>query len=213
MELMNKAKIEAAVTFEDETGKHDFSEGDNVICVVNENRYEGIITCVGTYKDEVEEFTAFILDTSKSKLSHSTEIIKLDDVTYMCKNPLINTKELSQEEVEKQMFSSMLHGLGFKSEGREFENLYQSLRKVSEHFNIPFVKVESAAIYSLKTGCKTSEALKKYCGIDEEQLIELLGEGEYILKDIKMNIEKSIGTLLVGGLLLGAVGLASFVND
>lgn len=75
------------IKFTDKDGTQVFSEGDNVVCyVANGNAYTGKITAIGTYERdyETEPERVICLDTSKSETSHSSEIIKVEDITRIC---------------------------------------------------------------------------------------------------------------------------------
>lgn len=81
-----------SIRYKDESGVVNvFTEGDEVICCVGENdRYEGKISRIGYYQedDEAEAELAMYIDTSTSKTSRSGEVVRLADITYICKNPL-----------------------------------------------------------------------------------------------------------------------------
>ena len=83
-----------------------FHEGDKVKCRTADREYTGTIACVGEFKEneEAEPVTVICLDTSKSIWSHSSEIIKFDDIDFMCKDFLTDTdinSDISDEEIKK----------------------------------------------------------------------------------------------------------------
>ena len=76
-------ELGANIKFTDEDGTHTFTEGDNVICCLgDEKRYVGKITCIGNYQEneDSEPEQAICIDTSKSKTSYSSEIVKTADI-------------------------------------------------------------------------------------------------------------------------------------
>lgn len=94
-----------------------FHEGDKVICRNTDKEYIGTITCVGEFKEseEAEPVTVICLDTSKSVWSHSSEIIKFDDIEFMCKDFLADTdinSDISDEEAKKNTYIHMFTGMG-----------------------------------------------------------------------------------------------------
>lgn len=82
MEL-NKAKIGTCIKFTNKIGTYAFIEGDDVVCIAEQKRYFGIITYIGTCQEAGEEFQVIRIATS--------DMIKIDDITNICKNPLTNT--------------------------------------------------------------------------------------------------------------------------
>ena len=83
-----------------------FHEGDKVICRTADKEHTGTITCVGEFKEneEAEPVTVICLDTSKSVWSYSSEIIKFDDIEFMCKDFLADCNidnDMTDEELQK----------------------------------------------------------------------------------------------------------------
>lgn len=80
------------IKFTDNGVTTKFLDGDNVIiCIGDEKRYVGTIASIGTWSEtkDSEKCFALFLDTSKSATSYSGEVIRVDDITYICKNPLV----------------------------------------------------------------------------------------------------------------------------
>lgn len=66
-----------------------FVVGDEIACCAGEDRkYIGTINNIGNYQentDSEDDKLAIYLNTSKSNVSYSGEIIKLEDITYISK--------------------------------------------------------------------------------------------------------------------------------
>ena len=105
---MNNIKAKSYIEFTKDGITEKFYEGDNVICRTTDKEYTGTITCVGEFKEneDAESVTVICLDTSKSVWSHSSEIIKFDDIEFMCKDFLADTdinSDISDEETKKKL--------------------------------------------------------------------------------------------------------------
>ena len=165
------------INFTDEGITTTFNEGDNVICCVgNEERYVGKITAIGTWKENeyTDPYQVICIDTSKSAKSYSSEIIKVDDITYICKNPLADNIEppMSKKESDKKTYVSMLVGLGY--EPSKVENAWVSMEKVMDNFDIPVDKALACSLYSIENKCSIIEPLKDICGIDIREMEDFL---------------------------------------
>lgn len=81
-------ELGANVRYTDEDSTQYFYEGNQVTCHVGKDVYTGVITSICYYKEseESEPQPAICIDTSKSKMSYSVEIILLKDITYLCNN-------------------------------------------------------------------------------------------------------------------------------
>jgi hypothetical protein len=64
-------------------------EGDKVICHTREKVYNGTISWIGTYQENVasQPQQAIYIDTWKGRTSMSREMVMLEDITDICKNP------------------------------------------------------------------------------------------------------------------------------
>lgn len=185
-------ELGANIKFTDEDGTHTFTEGDNVICCLgDEERYVGKITCIGNYQEneDSEPEQAICIDTSKSKTSYSSEIIKTADITYICKNPLADTIKptMTKEEQDKRAFVGMLTGLGYEEKGVEI--VYEKMKKVIDLYSIPISKAMACAIYAINNQCSITIPLKEMCGID-------IGEAEKTV-DILMETAKECSAMAV----------------
>lgn len=174
-----------------------FHEGDKVICRTADKEYTGTITCVGTFKEneEAEPVTVICLDTSKSVWSHSSEIIKFDDIEFMCKNFLADTdinSDISDEETKKSTYIHMFTGMGY--DRFKVEKTWNCLDKLMKQFDIPFEKAMGCMIYALKYDCGIEIPLKNICGID-------VGLVEKSLPIYQKEMVKCFGMALAGGLV------------
>lgn len=75
--------------YTDEIGTQYFHEGDKVICHVGERVYNGTISWIGTYQENADSEIQQVIyiDTWNGRTSMSREMIRLKDVTDICKNP------------------------------------------------------------------------------------------------------------------------------
>ncbi len=83
--------IDAAtnIRYTDETGTYYFHEGDKVICHVGERVYNGTISWIGAYQENADSELQQVIyiDTWNGSTSMSREMIRLKDITDICKNP------------------------------------------------------------------------------------------------------------------------------
>lgn len=187
------------INFTDEGITTTFNEGDNVICCVgNEKRYVGKITAIGTWKENeyTDPYQVICIDTSKSAKSYSSEIIKVNDITYICKNPLADKIEpqMSKTESDKKTYISMLVGLGY--EPSKVEKAWVSMEKVMNNFDIPVDKALACSLYSITNKCSIYEPLKDICGVDIKEMENLIGNLENAAKFSMGMAIKSFGELL-----------------
>ena len=134
-------EIGATVKFTDDNGTNTFSEGDSVICCCGEKRrYVGKITCIGSYRENenAEPEQAIYIDTSKSKTSYSGEVVKVKDITYICKNIINDNPQppLTKKEQDKKTFIGLLMGLGYKDK-EKVEDVYNKMENVMKTYDIP----------------------------------------------------------------------------
>lgn len=174
-----------------------FYEGDKVICRTVEKEHTGTITCVGVFKEneETEPVTVICLDTSKSVWSHSSEIIKFDDIEFMCKDFLEDTdinSDISDEEAKKNTYIHMFTGMGYDKS--KVENVWNSLDKLMKQFDIPFEKAMGCMIYALKYDCGIEIPLKNICGVD-------VGFIQKSIPAYQKEMAKYFGMAVAGGLV------------
>ena len=86
---MGNIEVLTSIKFKDEKGdENTFVKGENIIVALkNKGFHKGILTFIGQYSvDDSETFNVICVDTSKSKMSYSVEIIKLTDIEGLYKN-------------------------------------------------------------------------------------------------------------------------------
>lgn len=193
-------EIGANIKFTDENGTRTFVEGDNVICCRGEKeRYVGKITCIGVYREDEssEPEQAICIDTSKSKTSYSSEVIKVKDITYICKNILDdkNNIPLTKEEQDKKTFIGLLTGLGYKDKAK-VENVYDHMKNVMATYDIPFEKAVACTIYALSNNCSIEVPLKEMCGVDIKEIERMIPKLEKAAQFCMGMAIKSLGELL-----------------
>lgn len=174
-----------------------FYEGDKVICRTADEEYTGKITCVGEFKEneEAEPVTVICLDTSKSVWSYSSEIIKFDDIEFMCKDFLADTdinSDISDEETKKSTYIHMFTGMGY--DRFKVEKTWNCLDKLMKQFDIPFEKAMGCMMYALKYDCGIEIPLRNICGID-------VGLIEKSIPVYQKEMVKCCGMALAGGLV------------
>lgn len=187
------------INFTDEGVTTTFNEGDNVICCVgDEERHIGKITAIGSWKEneDAEPYQVICIDTSKSAKSYSSEIIKVDDITYICKNPLADNIEppMSKKEADKKTYVSMLVGLGYDK--ALVEKAWTSMEKVMDCFDIPVDKALACSLYSIANKCSIYKPLKDICGVDIKEMEKLLNNLESAATFSMGMAIKSFGDLL-----------------
>lgn len=166
------------INFTDEGVTTTFNEGDNVICCVDdEERHVGKITAIGSWKEneDAEPYQVVCIDTSKNARSYSSEIIKVDDITYICKNPLADNIEppMNKEDQDKKTFVSMLVGLG--CDKNMVENVYDKMVFFIKLYSIPISQAIACTIHAIQNNCNITVSLKDMCGIDvSEKTLETM---------------------------------------
>lgn len=162
-----KAKHYIEYTKDDITDK--FHEEDKVICRTADKEYTGTITCVGEFKEneEAEPVTVICLDTSKSVWSHSSEIIKFDDIEFMCKDFLADCNidnDMTDEELQKNTYISLFVGMGY--DRGKVENTWNNVYSLMKQFDIPFEKAMGCMMYAFQYDCGIEIPLRNICGIN-----------------------------------------------
>lgn len=194
---MVNIETKGQLNFTDDGVTNTFTEGDNVICCVgDEKRYVGKITGIGAWKenDETESCNVIIIDTSTSARSYSSEVINVDDITFICKNPLkdsVAEPPLSKKEMDKRTYVSMLVGLGGNKE--KAEEAWESISIFMDIFNIPVDKALACSIYSIANKCDFTIPLKDICGIDLKEIVATLEKTQKYCASMAV---KSFGELL-----------------
>lgn len=171
---MNRIEAKQYIEFTKDGITEKFHEEDKVVCKTKEgNEYKGTIVCVGDFRENesAEAVAVICIDTSKSVWSSSREIIKFDDIDFICKDFLADTEirnDISDDELRKNTYIHMLTSMG--CDRIVAENTWDNMNKLMKQFDIPFEKAMGCAVYSLKYNCSMAIPLKYICGIDIESL-------------------------------------------
>lgn len=141
MALNIKAGINLKYT--DETGTYYLFEGDKVICHVGEKIYNGTISWIGVYKEksDSEPEQVICIDTLKSKTSISREIIKIKNITYICKNPFYDNKRPFGNE---QDFMDTFIENGYSKE--QAKAVCDRMSDATVFYNVPYAKATAYAL-------------------------------------------------------------------
>ncbi len=125
-----------------------FRQGDAVICFTEGKRHIGTIVAFGKYieGEGADSQGSLYLDTSKNGMSRSCEVIKMADITYMCKVPASDLFDYPQtnEALDREFFMNMLVGLGYDKERAEI--MYESMREFIVLYNIPLSTILYGAV-------------------------------------------------------------------
>lgn len=204
---MNNIKTKHYIEYTKDGITDKFHEGDKVICRTADKEYTGTITCVGEFKEneKAEPVTVICLDTSKSIWSYSSDIIKFDDIEFMCKDFLADANinsDISDEETRKNTYIHMFTGMGY--DRFKVEKTWNCLEKLMKQFNIPFEKAMGCMIYALKYDCGIEIPLKNICGID-------VGLMEKSMPVCQKEMAKCFGRAVASGLVYLLAD--SFAND
>lgn len=137
--MEDRKEIKPVLEYTNDTGTQGFKEGDVVICFTESKRYIGTIVAFGNYIESggTDLQGSLYLDTSKNGMSRSCEVIKMADITYMCKVPASDLFDYPQtnEALDREVFTNMIVGLGYDKEKAEI--MYESMREFIALYNIP----------------------------------------------------------------------------
>lgn len=148
-------EVKPSLRYEDENGTQVLIEGDFVLCCTkNEKRYMGRILSIGNYQENerAEQEIVIYIDMSKNNTHISGELIKISDITYICKcpfNDLMGYPDIDEEK-DKMTFINMLIGVGFAKEGAV--NIYDAMSETAKLYRFPFSTVLSSVIYDMNIG-------------------------------------------------------------
>ena len=133
-------------------GTQTFSEGDAVICFTEHKVYRGTIVAFSRYEENegADSQYSVYLDTSKNIVDCSCEIIKAEDIAYMCRVPMNDLLEYPQtdETLDREVFTNMIIGLGYDKE--KAEAMYGSMRKLIALYNAPLASILASVIRELE---------------------------------------------------------------
>lgn len=153
-------ETEVSIKYTDESGTYHFFVGDEIMCCIKEKRYVGRITFIGNYCESgsTEVQPVIYLDTSGNSMIRSEEMVKLKDVTFICKNPFMDGTAPFKENEE---FIKSLIDKGFSKE--KAEAVSDGLGAAIILSSTPAIKAASYAVKALdniENGEMSGEELK-----------------------------------------------------
>lgn len=173
-----------------------FTEGDNVICRVKDGRrYKGMIAIICRYRENEDEDMQHViyLNTSQNKMSYSGEIIKAEDIAYMCRVPVNDLLEYPHinESLDREAFANMIIGLGYEREKAEI--MYGSMRKLIALYNVPLASILASVIreIELDTDIRDQNELFK---VNNRLMCILAQAFERITKSVREIVEDAIAS-------------------
>ncbi len=187
-----KTELETCLKYTDETGTKYFKEGDSVICCAGGHKYDGKIKAVGGYSEEAdtEPIPAVYLNTSPNKTSYSGEIIKIKDITSICKNPFDESEQTYKKgSVFEQSFMEMLTENGCSPD--QAEAAYKRMNDVAVLYTVPIANASAYALHAVAGKDRNT-------GTDEKDRIRKLAEecSVVVLKeyfDLIDALQKAVG--------------------
>lgn len=153
-------ETEVSIKYTDESGTNHFFIGDEVMCYIKNRKYVGRITLIGNYceGDGTEVQPVIYLDTSGNSMIRSEEMVKLKDVTFICKNPFMDGTTPFRENEE---FIKSLIDKGFSKE--KAEAVSDGMNAVIILNSTPVIKVPAyvvKAVDNIENGEISGEELK-----------------------------------------------------
>ena len=150
--MESKKEIKPVLEYTAEESKQFFNEGDAVTCFADRKIYTGTIVAFSNYKEneDADPQCSVYLDTSKNNMNRSCEVIKLADITYMCRIPMNDFLDYPEtnEDLDREAFINMFVGLGYPKETGE--NMYESIKGFMALYNIPLSIMLSSAVQDIK---------------------------------------------------------------
>ena len=187
-----KTELETYLKYTDEAGAKYFKEGDKVICYVGEHKYDGKIKAIGGYSEEIgaEPVPAIYLDTSQNKTSCSHEIIKIKDITLICKNPLYKLESLHEEEgTFRSDLTDYLIKAGFSQE--EMQTIYDKVNDATILGCLPIAKAPAYALHAVSCTRNDTKTNEKDTIMEIAEECALVTVKEYF--DMIDALQKAIG--------------------
>ena len=184
------------IKYTDESGRaYHLFEGDQVICHVGEKVYCGVISLIGMYKEKTdsESQQVICLNTSKNATSLSSEIIKVKDITYICKNLFYHNKNLLNEE---QKIVNIFMEIGLSKE--KAESAFNRMKEAAVYYNIPVVKAAAYAMQAIrdlndnKMG-DDKEAIKKKIAEFAKECADMAAKEYFRMLDMYLNALRQDG--------------------
>lgn len=175
-------ETEVGIKYTDESGTYHFFVGDEVMCYIKEKRHIGKITFIGNHRDcgSTDVQPVIYLDTSSNRISYSEEMIKLKDITFICKNEFMDGVQPFKENEE---FIKSLVDKGFSQE--KAKAVSDEMNIVAVLYTISLTKVPAyvvKALDNIENGEMSSEELKdaimdnakEYAAVAVKEYLDLL---------------------------------------
>lgn len=98
--MMLNLETATNIKYTDETGTYYLYEGDKVICHVGEQVYNGTISWIGAYQENLDSELQQVIyiDIWNGRKSMSREMVMLKDITKIYRNPLYDNEKLDNDE-------------------------------------------------------------------------------------------------------------------
>lgn len=131
----------------DETGSYYFYEGDKVICYVGDRVYNGTISWIGAYKENADSEPQQIIsiDTFKSRTSITRDMIKVNDITYISKNPFYDNE--NKYSTEQDILDTLIKK-GYSQE--QAKAVRDRMSDVTMFYFMPYTKATTYAIEAVR---------------------------------------------------------------
>lgn len=133
------------IKYTDESGTYHLTEGDEVICYTGEKKYAGRIAFIGNYEDKAdgELYPSIYIDTSRNKTNYSGILIKIKDITFLCKNPFSDDEKPFRNEEE---FVNIFVDKGFSQE--KAKAVFNRMNDAVIFYNTP---ISNAMIHAIQS--------------------------------------------------------------
>lgn len=131
----------------DETGSYYFYEGDKVICYIGDRVYNGTISWIGAYKENADSEPQQIIsiDTFKSRTSITRDMIKVNDITYISKNPFYDNE--NKYSTEQDILDTLIKK-GYSQE--QAKAVRDRMSDVTMFYFMPYTKATTYAIEAVR---------------------------------------------------------------
>lgn len=183
--MENRNEIKPYLEYTNEEGKQFFYVGDHIICrTEDERRYIGRIVTICRYQESegTEPEGVIYLNTSQNKMSYSGEIIKIADITYICKNPgNLHSYPYIDKKQDQSRFINMIVALGHGEENAEI--MYRHMKELIALYNIPLSSILSSAIQEIGL-CND--------GMCQNELIEIADKAMRKMLEVLQSVTDSI---------------------
>lgn len=174
--MLNRKEIRPVFEYTDGAGTHGFKEGDAVICFSGSKIYTGTIVAFSSYREnkDADPQCSVYIDTSRNNMNRSCEVVKIEDITYMCKVPVNDWLGYPEtnETLDRNNFIEMIVALGHDKEKAEI--IYEHMKELIELYNIPLSRLLSCAIREIDLNAQ-GRSTKELIDISNK-LIEVMAQ-------------------------------------